>query len=84
MKGVRLILLSKQSCIHAFVAGRREPFADMSSVHVCVQKARHRSRINCEIFFYVVRRCCALLLSRIPLIFYHILVFHVRTVAATV
>ena len=29
MKGVHLILLPKQSCIPAFVAGRREPFADV-------------------------------------------------------
>ena len=29
VKGVRLVSLPKQSFIHAFVAGRREPFADV-------------------------------------------------------
>ena len=52
VKGVRLILLREQSCILAFVAGRREPFADRCrSMHIRLRKARHRSRIICLLLF---------------------------------
>ena len=48
VKGVRLILLPEQSCIPAFVAGRKEPFAD---VVVCAF-VYEKHVIACALFVY--------------------------------